>query len=130
MGTRADFYVGRFEDAEWLGSIAYDGGPDAIAMNPAILRAKTERAYRKAVGDFLGNDEDAILAKDGWPWGAKDSSVTDWSYYFEDGTVWIAHYNSGFWTAEYVLEHGEDDIFYPLFHPTFKWPNMRRRQKR
>lgn len=30
MGTRADFYVGRGEQAEWLGSIAWDGNPGAI----------------------------------------------------------------------------------------------------
>ena len=27
MGTRADFYVGRGDAAEWIGSIAYDGYP-------------------------------------------------------------------------------------------------------
>jgi hypothetical protein len=27
MGTRADFYVGRGKDAEWLGSVAFDGYP-------------------------------------------------------------------------------------------------------
>lgn len=30
MGTRADFYVGTGANAEWLGSIAYDGHPDTI----------------------------------------------------------------------------------------------------
>jgi len=25
MGTRADFYVGMGKDAEWLGSVAWDG---------------------------------------------------------------------------------------------------------
>jgi hypothetical protein len=30
MGTRADFYVGRGGQAEWLGSIAWDGYPSGI----------------------------------------------------------------------------------------------------
>jgi hypothetical protein len=30
MGTRADFYVGRGETAEYLGSIAWDGYPDGL----------------------------------------------------------------------------------------------------
>ena len=31
MGTRADFYVGRGEKAEWVGSIAMDGVPVLLA---------------------------------------------------------------------------------------------------
>jgi len=30
MGTRADFYVGIGPEAEWVGSIAYDGYPDGV----------------------------------------------------------------------------------------------------
>lgn len=34
MGTRADFYIGRGENAEWLGSIAWDGDPWPTPSNP------------------------------------------------------------------------------------------------
>ena len=32
MDERADFYVGRGEDAEWLGSITWNGYPKALAF--------------------------------------------------------------------------------------------------
>jgi len=51
MGTRADFYVGRGEQAEWLGSIAWDGYPSG---NPAPVTAMTsEAAYREKVEAVL-----------------------------------------------------------------------------
>ena len=40
MGTRADFYVGKGKDSEWLGSIAWDWYPDGIPDN--ILDAESE----------------------------------------------------------------------------------------
>lgn len=43
MGTRADFYVGVGEQAEWLGSIAWDGNPEGIKDTP-----KGEEAVRKS----------------------------------------------------------------------------------
>lgn len=30
MSTRADFYVGRGAEAEWIGSISWDGYPDGV----------------------------------------------------------------------------------------------------
>jgi hypothetical protein len=36
MGTRADFYVGRGETAEWLGSIAWDGNPGGAGLALAV----------------------------------------------------------------------------------------------
>ena len=51
MGTRADFYVGHGKDAEWLGSIAWDGYREGIP--PVILHAVNETFYRNAVCAFL-----------------------------------------------------------------------------
>jgi hypothetical protein len=45
MGTRADFYIGRGESAEWVGSVAWDGQPSG--MPEPLLTATTK-------GDFLG----------------------------------------------------------------------------
>jgi hypothetical protein len=46
MGTRADFYVGRGPEAEWLGSVAYDGDTGSNAEEP-MLAAVEEAAYRQ-----------------------------------------------------------------------------------
>lgn len=85
MGTRADFYAGKGKDAEWLGSIAWDG--DEIAGD--IRAAKTEKNYRKAVESFLASRDDATLPAQGWPWPWNDSG-TDCSYWFFDGQCWEA----------------------------------------
>lgn len=85
MGTRADFYVGRGLEAEWLGSIAWDGYPSGI--DDVVLTAATEELYRETVAAFLGR-EDGTLPEMGWPWPWDDSNTTDYSYAFDDGCVW------------------------------------------
>lgn len=86
MGTRADFYVGRDEGAEWIGSIAWDGYRDGI--DAAVLTATDEASYREAVKAFFASRDDATLPEHGWPWPWDDSSITDCSYWFFDGSVW------------------------------------------
>ena len=63
MGTRADFYVGRSETAEWLGSIGYDGYPEGI--DKAVLNATSEEEYRKAVTDFFASVDHSTIPEDG-----------------------------------------------------------------
>lgn len=99
MGTRADFYVGTGEKAEWLGSIAFDGyridemkkaakadlaGEDSAACW-AIKTATDEPSYRAAVTKLLSINDDATLPEQGWPWPWDDSSTTDYAYAFVDG---------------------------------------------
>lgn len=86
MGTRADFYVGKGKDAEWIGSIAWDG----MDISGYIRAAKTEANYRKAVEVFLQPRDDATFPKDGWPWPWDTSGTTDCSYWFFDGRCWEA----------------------------------------
>ena len=86
MGTRADFYVGQGEQAEWLGSIAWDGYPDGVSKS--ILRAKTEKEFRKLIDEYLANREDGTTPEMGWPWPWKTSHTTDYSYAFFDDKVW------------------------------------------
>lgn len=89
MGTRADFYVGRGESAEWLGSIAFDGYPDGIASS--VLNAITEAGYRNAVSDLLAVERrHATLPDEGWPWPWETSDTTDYAYAFDGGRVWGA----------------------------------------
>ena len=94
MGTRADFYVGRGENAEWLGSIAWDGYPEGIPNT--ILAQHNEAVYRLEVGLFLGDRNDATLPEMGWPWPWDDSRTTDYAYAFDDGVVYAASYG-GMW---------------------------------
>ena len=85
MGTRADFYVGRGEQAEWLGSIAWDGYPDGIEA--AVLKAKTESTYRRLVVRMIEGRDDGTKPDQGWPWPWNDSRTTDYAYAFDGRKV-------------------------------------------
>ena len=84
MGTRADFYIGTGLNAEWLGSVAYDGYKWQEDPNCALMQAKTEGEFRKAVADISDRD-DWTAPEQGWPWPWKDSCTTDRQYAFVDG---------------------------------------------
>lgn len=88
MGTRADFYVGRGEDAEWLGSIAWDGYPEGI--DQAVLEATKEPRYREAVAHLIRTREDGTEPSMGWPWPWENSATTDYAYAFDEGKVWAS----------------------------------------
>jgi hypothetical protein len=88
MGTRADFYVGRGKDAEWVGSQGYDGCPDGIAAS--VLRATTEEEFTKELGRHFETVDHASKPSDGWPWPWEDSCTTDYAYAFDGGKVWAA----------------------------------------
>ena len=97
MGTRADFYIGTGPDAEWLGSLGFDGyridemeekHADKTKDHAAcwqIKTAKDEANYRTAVADLLKLNDDATLPEQGWPWPWEDSHTTDYAYAFVDG---------------------------------------------
>lgn len=97
MGTRADFYVGRGESAEWLGSIAWDGNPNGI--DDAVLRAATEEIYRETVAAFLKRD-DGTLPEMGWPWPWNDSGTTDYAYAFEGSRVYGSCFGHAWWLLD------------------------------
>lgn len=105
MGTRADFYVGRGEDAEWLGSIAWDGYPDGL---PAYLRAaRSEQQFRTEVRVFSRTRDDWTAPEDGWPWPWDDSNTTDYAYAFDDGRVWGSSFGRTWFLA--AADEPEDD---------------------
>src|ERR1043166_943179 len=99
MGTRADFYVGITTDAEWLGSIAYDGYPDGI--DASILSATTEAEYRARVAAFIASRDHGTKPDDGWAWPWEDSNLTDFAYGFADGAVLANRFGRGWvpWTV-------------------------------
>jgi hypothetical protein len=111
MGTRADFYVGRGKEAEWLGSTAWDGYRDGIELTAPeksrrmgiefpvhnefqkgahLFDSKTEQEFRERVAAYFANRDDATLPEQGWPWPWETSATTDCSYWFFDGRVWDA----------------------------------------
>lgn len=90
MGTRADFYVGRGEHAEWLGSVAYDGYPEGLFPTP-VEPSWTEAAWRAHVATLLDRS-DGTRPADGWPWPWEDSRTTDFAYAFDDGAVWVSSF--------------------------------------
>jgi hypothetical protein len=91
MGTRADFYVGEGKNAEWIGSVAWDGYEWGERIESGdhdkITSAKTEDDYRKAVRAKIESRDDGTLPEDGWPWPWEDSKTTDCAYCFIDGKV-------------------------------------------
>lgn len=104
MGTRADFYVGRGESAEWLGSIAWDGYPKGIA--DAVLGAKSEQDFRTAVEQFMAGREDATTPDMGWPWPWETSHVTDYAYAFGGDAVHASCFGSSWFDP---LNEPDDD---------------------
>jgi len=84
MGTRADFYVGIGKNAEWLGSVGWDGYEWDNADN-ALINAATESEYRAAVADIARSREDWTAPEQGWPWPWKDSNTTDYAYAHHNG---------------------------------------------
>lgn len=106
MGTRADFYVGRGAEAEWLGSIAWDGYPDGIELQDEewppgqrLFDATTEDQFRNRVAAFFNGRNDVTLPKDGWPWPWDDSSTTDYAYAFDGGKVWASGFGHSWFDA-------------------------------
>lgn len=108
MGTRADFYVGRGEKAEWLGSVAWDGYPGGInsrgvadkdGKESPVLTAKTEAEYRAALSLYFEGRKDVTLPEMGWPWPWKDSGTTDYAYAFDGDQVWGTSFAHGWWKA-------------------------------
>jgi len=116
MGTRADFYVGRGKDAEWIGSIAWDGYPDGI--DDAVLSANSEAAYREAVEKFFSERDDVSRPADGWPWPWENSNTTDYAYAFYGGMVYGTCFGHGWWKATEESNADENKI------PDSDWPDM------
>lgn len=90
MGTRADFYVGKGKDAEWLGSIAWDGDPNGTPGEYGLLSATDESYYRSEVARMLDSESDTTKPERGWPWPWNDSHTSDYGYAFFDGAVWYS----------------------------------------
>lgn len=112
MGTRADFYLGRGLEAEWLGSIAWDGYPEGLPEH--LLRIDKPENFRAAVEQFIEGRSDGTKPADGWPWPWEDSNTTDYAYAFDDGAVWysIGYPQAWWWKATDENPPDEEDEDY------------------
>ena len=122
MGTRADFYVGRGVDAEWLGSTAWDGYPAGVPDE--ILQAKDEKEFRDAVGDHLAEREDGTLPEHGWPWPWDDSGTTDYAYAFDGGQVHGSCFGGPWFDPEAEPEYDDDGEPVERNGPDAVFPDM------
>lgn len=115
MGTRADFYVGRGEQAEWIGSIAYDGYPDGIIDD--VKQSKDAEAFLVAVGNFIAGRDDGTTPEMGWPWPWDTSGTTDYAYAFDDGKVWASCFGGAWFiaTEERPVDDGDTHVKAAIF---------------
>ena len=127
MGTRADFYLGEGKQAEWLGSIAWDGyewSERKLRQDPdCILRAKTDAEYRKAVAVMLETTGSATLPHQGWPWPWEDSNTTDYAYCFVDGELKVFSFG-----CAAIERKAEDDGGWLWNERQAEWPDMSAQQ--
>jgi hypothetical protein len=95
MGTRADFYIGTGEKADWLGSIAWGGYPGSRVEG--ALTAKTADDFKEQVQALL-DDDDGTKPEHGWPWPWENSHTTDYAYAWDPergvlvscfGSAWV-----------------------------------------
>ena len=105
MGTRADFYIGNGTEAEWLGSVAWDGYLWDDDKDSRIAKASTDDEFRATVAEMLAGREDATLPDMGWPWPWNDSKTTDYAYCFKDGKMTTYRFGG----ECYTNEEGERD---------------------
>lgn len=127
MGTRADFYVGRGKDAEWLGSIAWDGHEDStFDKDGPPVAPENEKAWRDGVAGFLAKREDGTTPARGWPWPWEDSNTTDFAYAFDGGKVYGTCFGHGWWLVAEQLANPTDPTEAPK---SCVFPNMKDGQR-
>lgn len=127
MGTRADFYVGRGESAEWLGSISWDGYPAGMPWE--LLQTLNESMFRREVAKFIESREDGTKPEMGWPWPWSNSQTTDYSYAFDDGQVWASCFGHQWFDPNNPPESEDDDEDPEMRGDKVGFPDMKERQK-
>lgn len=134
MGTRADFYIGRGEEAEWLGSIAYDGYPEGWGRYLLEHDVEDEESFREAVKALFKATESGVggghwtSPEQGWPWPWEDSRTTDFSYAFdpEEGRIFFSCFGyAPWWPLEDYENYSHDDMG---DEKTLVFPNMKDKQ--
>lgn len=113
MGSRADYYVGRGAEAEWLGSVAYDGY-DVDDGRPVRARdARNESEWRLAVDAMIRRRDDGTAPEQGWPWPWETSRNTDYAYTFVDGAVLVSCFGHHWSPLGEEHDDGPQDEVFP-----------------
>ena len=111
MGTRADFYVEKDGELEWLGSTAWDGHPEGFD-DTSILRCSAEKTFRAIFAAKISIRKDCTLPEHGWPWPWNDSNLTDYSYALRDGKVWTSRFGSPWFDHANIPKEAMDEDGY------------------
>jgi len=148
MGTRADFYIGRGKNAEWIGSTAWDGSPSGMEDGcfyengnvesreakegeptygmPAFFEVGSEEEFRHMVTAHIEKRSDGTKPSDGWPWPWEDSGTTDYAYAWDGDRVYISSFGRAW---EDKKQYDDPDQEAPDDLPkTAVFPNMEDRQ--
>jgi hypothetical protein len=128
VGTRADFYIGRGPEAEWIGSIAFDGYPENGDVIGTCAGVQTEDLFRRRVQALEQRKDFTDPAKHGWPWPWEDSRTTDYAYAFDEGQVWVSDFGRE-WFAFGTTPPDEEDESAPEREKSAVFPNMRARSE-
>lgn len=146
MGTRADFYIGRGEHAEWLGSTAWDGYPEGIVpcsgrrdafgrkeregwpVGAHLLQSVTEQEFRERLKRYFLHRDDVTRPDMGWPWPWENSATTDCAYAFDDGKVWLSWFGKPWLDAFAELNRGDDEDRPESNEPRAVFPDMSSRK--
>ena len=123
MGSKADFYIGQGQDAQWIGAVEQDGYPDAIPAE--ILIQVNEIMFEELVVDFLQSRRPrSFIASEGdkWPWLWEDSNMTDYSYMFFNSKVHMGHF--GTLIDPIKIVQGEDEITAQISPKPLLFPRM------
>lgn len=97
MPTKADFYVGRGPEAEWIGSLFWDVYPEGLPE--AVVGATDEGTFRIEVRKILDSRPDGYLPENGWPWPWPNSITTPYTYAFDGKGVLGSYFGSSWWPA-------------------------------
>lgn len=108
MGTRADFYIGTGSEAEWLGSVAWDGY-EWDDEDSLLTRVTTPDEMRAAVRQIAANREDFTSPDMGWPWPWNTSHTTDYAYALVGNNVLRSVFGTAFRPLGLEDEDGRDD---------------------
>lgn len=123
MGTRADFYVGRGEKAEWLGSIALDGYPDGF--DDGFFDCADEAHFREKIAAYISGRRDGTKPEQGWPWPWDTSATTDFAYAWDAGRVFASCFGDDWFNP---TDYDKPDFELPDNGKTAVFPDMSARK--
>jgi len=85
----ADFYVGRAEQAEYLGTRTHEGAPEQVDIFVRFQLLSEEEFTQE---QFRAETADLINFRS-WPWTTQENSLaTPWTYMYDRGTLYVYRY--------------------------------------